>query len=131
MAKLTAGAFGLSRVVAFRSRAILGTSPFTPDKAGFYWSPGIERDSWLGYRPDPLGRRTVGQISEIELANAMRDFCVAAHGMSEDELWSETLRLFGFKRRTQSALSVLQRALDTGRSTGRLAAEGEDLVMGC
>ena len=130
LAKLTAGAFGLSRVAAVRTKSILAVAPGLPDSGGFYWAPGIDPLSWSAYRIDPHALRPLEHISEIELANAMRALCIGAHGMSTEELWAETLRVFGYKRRTPATLPLLERALATGRSTGRLDRAPDGLVSG-
>lgn len=128
LAKLTAGAFGLSRVAISRAKAVLRVSPHKPDSEGFYWEPDIDPKSWLLFRADPSGQRPIDQISVVEVANAMRDLCIAAHGMTEDELSIETLRIFGLKRRTPKAIQVLDQALAEGVRLGRLSPEGDVIV---
>ncbi len=59
----------------------------------------------------------------------MHNLCAEAHGMTEDELWTETLRTFGYRRRTPAFLSLLQNALATGLATGRVR-DANGLVRG-
>ncbi|MBK7820482.1 MAG: hypothetical protein IPJ61_05245 [Tessaracoccus sp.] len=130
LVKLTAAAFGLSRVAASRSAAIQRAVVGSPDTSGFYWPPDTDQRAWLLYRADPLGQRSIDQISEIELANAMRDLCINAHGMEDDELRTETLQVFGMKRRTLKAVQSLDRALAVGLAWGRLVRNGDGLLLG-
>ncbi|MFT3889735.1 MAG: DUF4011 domain-containing protein [Arachnia sp.] len=130
LVKLTAGAFGLSRVAATRAAAIQRAAAARTDASGFYWAPEVDPHEWLSYRPDPAGQRPIDHISEIELANAMRDLCIDAHGMGDDELRTEVLRVFGMKRRTPKAVQSLDRALSIGLVWGRLVRDGEDLLFG-
>ena len=130
MAKLTAAAFDLQRVAASRVRSILGVAPSRADSAGFHWPSNLDPRSWPLYRADESAQRPLEHISEIELANAMRDLCAEAHGMDEDELWAETLRVFGYKRRTPAFLELLQTALRTGVATGRLERASDGLILG-
>ncbi len=130
LAKLTAGAFGLTRVVASRSAAILRAVPGSADAAGFYWAPEVDPRDWLLYRADSSGQRPIDQISDVEVANAMRDLCINAHGMAEEELHTETLRVFGLKRRTPKAVQVLDRAVAVGLAWGRIAKGADGLLLG-
>lgn len=130
LVKLTAAAFDLQRVAGSRARAILAVAPGKPDPGGFYWPPDIDPATWPIYRADPDAQRPLEHISEIELANAMCDLCAEAHGMEQDELWSETLRVFGYKRRTAAFLTHLQTAFKTGLATGRLVQASDALILG-
>ena len=130
LAKLTAAAFDLQRVAGTRVRAILAVAPSNPDSGGFFWPPGVDPLAWPVYRADSDAQRPLEHVSEIELANAMRDLCAEAHGMEQDELWSETLRVFGYKRRTPAFLARLQTAFATGVATNRLVKASDGLILG-
>lgn len=110
LARAVGVAFGLQSVAQSRVSSILTVAP-SPDPDGFCWPPGTAPANWSGYRPDPAGQRPLEHISTVELANAMRALCVDTGGIERDELFKETLALFGMRRRTASATAVLQRVL--------------------
>ncbi len=127
LAKLVAGAFGLQRVAAFRAEAILAVVSGRADSGGFFWPVGVDPRTWLGYRPDPDARRPIGHVSEVEIANAMREQCADAHAMAEEELFAETLRVFGYRRRTPALVTRMRQAVDVGLYLRRLEQSSDGL----
>lgn len=129
LAKFAAGAFGLQRVAAARVNTILAAAPGRPDSSGFYWPAGVKPAEWLGYRSDPSAQRPLEHISEVELANAMRELTLASGGMEQEELWTETLRVFGYKRRTPAFVGLLEKGLRVGMRYKRITSAQNGLYQ--
>ena len=125
LAKKVANAFGLSRVAQSRVDSILEVGRRRPDKHGFYWPEGVDRQAWQEFRRDPSQDRLLEHISPLELANAMREIARLSGGIALDELKKETSEIFGFKRLTSGFSDTLDRALSVGLKAGRLRWEGQ------
>lgn len=130
LAKLAAAAFGLQRVTSARVHAILAEAPVRPDSNGYYWPAGVQAQQWLDYRAQDSTERPLGHISPVELANAMRVVTIASGGIEEDELWTETLRVFGYKRRTPVVVESLESGLRMGLRLGRVSRGDDGLYYG-
>lgn len=129
LARLVANAHGLTRVVQSRVAQILVLAS-APDADGFLWPGAISPESWLGYRTDPHQRRDIEEIAPVEIANAMAGVAQASGGLVEEQLYTETLDRFGFKRRTQRTAGPLERARELALRTGRLSSQGGYYVPG-
>jgi hypothetical protein len=128
LAKLVAGAFGLTRVSASRTRDILAQLPrdLVPDrKEPFAWPTDKRPDTWTGFRRATADEpRPIDEISLRELSNAMVALCIAAAGMTEEELLRETVAVFGGRRLTTGISTRVAEALDVAVSVGRLRQAG-------
>ena len=119
LARTVAAAFGLSRVNADRRDAILACLPtdLLRDAEGFVWPPGTDPRAWIGYRTaggEP--ERRLEEVSLREIANAMDDVESGTGGMDENELFRDTLAVFGFSRMTDGVRARLSAA--TGHRRG-------------
>ncbi|WP_241175725.1 DUF4011 domain-containing protein [Modestobacter sp. KNN46-3] len=128
LARLTAGAFGLGRVVQARKDALAALVPASARVGEFMWPAGLDRSSWTGFRRDPAATRPMEQVAPEEIGNAMVGLCRASAGMTKDELFAQTLKVFGFRRRTPAQVAVLESALAAATSTGRLTAAASGLL---
>ncbi len=125
MARLLANSCDLHRLAEKRVTDILRVAPVRPDEHGFYWPSDAAPAEWTGFRPDPAQSRAVEEISPVELGNAMAHACRETGGLAEEELFSEALALFGYKRRTEKAVAWLSLALREAVARGRLSQQGE------
>lgn len=119
-ASVFARACGLERLSNTRFEEIMAVAPVQPDQYGFLWDPDQDPENWHRFRPDPEHHRSIEEISPHEIANAMKEACRRSGGLREDELQSEALRTFGFKRRTTNTIKHLQMALQLAVEMGRL-----------
>lgn len=119
-AALFSKACGLGRLSSKRLETILAVMPSDPDEYGFLWASGQDPTRWRGFRPDPEHQRSIDEISPHELANAMREACHRAGGLTEEQLYVETLRTFGFQRRTANAVTQLEQGLIQATSLNRI-----------
>ena len=87
-------------------------------------------DESNGWQPDPDHiERHLEHISPREIGNAMFALCGAAAGMTTEQLWSGTLEVFGFTRRSAAQLSRLEEALDLVLTNGRLIRRGDGVLI--
>jgi hypothetical protein len=128
LARLTAGAFGLSRVLRARLDALGALVPESARAGDFVWPDGMDRTSWTGFRRDAEAARPMEQVSPEELGNAMVALCRASAGMTKDELFTQTLEVFGYRRRSAAQLAVLEVALAATTAAGRLTASPSGLL---
>lgn len=129
LAKLAAACFDLTRVRQDRVDAILAALPASavPDRSDpFAWPPGRDPKSWRGFRAAAPGeQRDLDEVSLVEIGNAMAAVTAEAHGMSTSDLASETVAVFGGRRRTASITARLDAARQRALADGRLAADGD------
>jgi len=122
LARLTAGAFGLGRVAQARKDALAALVPASARVGDVVWPSTLDRASWTGFRRDPSATRPMEQVPPEEIGNAMVALCRASAGMTKDELFAQTLDVFGYRRRTAAQIAVLESALAAVTSAGRLTA---------
>ncbi|MQW77824.1 DUF4011 domain-containing protein [Nocardioides sp. dk4132] len=130
LGKLTATAFGLSRVSAARIEAISRLVPAAQrDSFGFAWSAPADLSTFAGFRTagsdDP---RVLDEIHPLEVVNAMVAISRAAWGITEDDLYVETLAQFGWKRRTAPAVALLRSTLEMALRDQLLVRDNADLI---
>jgi hypothetical protein len=130
LARLTAGAFGLTRVLRARLDGLGALVPASMRVGDFVWPAGLDRTTWTGFRRDPAGDRPMDQIAPEEIGNAMVALCRASAGMTRDELFAQTLEVFGYRRRTAAQVGVLESALAATTAAGRLSASPSGLLTG-
>lgn len=114
LGKLTANAFGLSRVTPVRIKAITAlVPPSQRDSYGFAWRDRADGGTYTGFRTATSDQpRVLDEIHPLEVVNAMIAISRAAWGISEDDLYAETLAQFGWKRRTAAAVALLSSTLE-------------------
>jgi hypothetical protein len=128
LARLTAGTFGLNRVLRARLDALAALVPASARAGDFVWPEGLDRSGWCGFRRDPKAERPMEQVAPEEIGNAMVALCRASAGMTKDELFAQTLEVFGYRRRTAAQLAVLESALVAATTAGRLTASVSGLL---
>ena len=130
LARLTAAAFGLGRVAQARKDAITALVPASLRTGDFVWSEPDQAAGWTGFRRQSSGSdRPLEQVAPEEIGNAMVALCRAAAGMTQDELFAQTLDVFGYRRRTAAQVAVLEAALSRATGNGRLALEPSGLFV--
>ena len=114
LGKLTANAFGLSRVTPARIEAITALVPAAQrDSFGFAWRDASDLRTFTGFRTATSDEpRVLEEIHPLEVVNAMVAISRSAWGISEDDLYAETLAQFGWKRRTAPAVALLGSTLE-------------------
>jgi hypothetical protein len=124
LAKLVAGAFSLGKVSEARRTAIQRVVPseYTRgDDREFYWPTGVEPASWRAVRTAKRGEgRPLGEVSLVEIGNAMRVVAEQAGGSGVDDLKRDALALFGGIRVTKDIGARLDEALERALAIGTL-----------
>ncbi|PZA20477.1 DUF3320 domain-containing protein, partial [Modestobacter versicolor] len=130
LTRLTAAAFGLTRVTEARRDALLALLPKNATADGdFVWPPGLDRETWTFFRRQATSAdRPLDQVAPEEIGNAMVALCRASAGMARDELHLRTLEVFGYRRRTPALLPLLEAALVATVARGRLTEQPNGLV---
>jgi hypothetical protein len=133
LARIVGRRFGLARVAAGRSAAILSVVPrdqIRPTPFGtFVWNTSQRPDDYALFRPsvgDPV--RSVDEIAPIEILNAMCHFARTGLGISRDELIRETAAVFGYSRLASRLRGHLEAVLDHGIGLGRLEQRQDSIV---
>lgn len=94
----------------------------------FVWPAGLDRTTWTGFRRDPNAERPMEQVAPEEIGNAMVALCRASAGMTRDELFAQTVEVFGYRRRTAAQVAVLESALAAAVAAGRLSRSPSGVV---
>jgi hypothetical protein len=118
----------MSRVLRTRLDALGALVPASMRAGDFVWPDGLDRSTWTGFRRDPAADRPMDQIAPEEIGNAMVALCRASAGMTRDELFAQTLEVFGYRRRTAAQVAVLEAALAATVAAGRLTESAAGLV---
>ena len=129
LAKLTVGAFGLTRSSEARKEALLSTLPPSAVVDGYLWPDGVSPESWTGFRRQVSSTdRAIEHVSPEEIGNAMAALCRAGAGMRRDELLTQTAGVFGYKRRAAAVTPVLEAALKVALDRGLLTEQPNGLL---
>ncbi|KGH45629.1 DNA helicase [Modestobacter caceresii] len=129
LARLTAAAFGLSRVTEARRDALLALLPASAVDGDFLWPASIDRAPWRWFRRQASSTaRPLEHVAPQEIANAMVALCRAGTGLSRDQLQLRTLEVFGHRRRTAALLPLLDAALADAVAAGRLTEQPSGLL---
>ncbi|MGY1601611.1 DUF4011 domain-containing protein [Geodermatophilus sp. SYSU D00815] len=129
LVRLTAGAFGLTRVTEARRTAILSVLPPSALADVWMWPDGVERSSYAAFRRQASStERPLEHVPPEEIGNAMAALCRAAAGMAREELLTQAAAVFGCKRRTPTLTPVLEAALDAALASGRLSRQDTGLL---
>ncbi|MGK5170454.1 DUF4011 domain-containing protein [Geodermatophilus sp. CPCC 205761] len=124
LTRLTASAFGLTRVTEGRRDALLALLPAATLDGEFVWPETVDRDGWNTFRRQAASAdRPLEHVAPQEVGNAMVALCRAGAGMTEDELFLRTAEVFGYRRRTPSLTPLLEAALTWVLDAGRLTRQ--------
>lgn len=133
LVRLVAARFGLHRVSERRRLDILRVivRSYTATEDGlFIWPARTDPNVWRTVaRTDPERIRSIAEISLHELVNGMTILLREALSMDRDELYSETIRAFGYGRVTASVRQRLENAVRLGLEQGRLRESGGRLRL--
>ncbi|MDH6199086.1 hypothetical protein M2272_005753 [Mycobacterium frederiksbergense] len=133
LAKLVAGAFSLGKVNEARRRAIQRVVPTQYEHASdpdFYWPSGVDPLSWRTVRASNKGEgRPIGEVSLVEIGNAMTIVAEQAGGIAVDDLKRDALAVFGGTRITQAIGARLDEALDRAVAVGTLKKLPSGIVV--
>ncbi|MDN3495208.1 DUF3320 domain-containing protein [Planococcus sp. APC 4015] len=126
LAKLVASSFGLSKVAAARSEAILRCIPPELLRAGdrtSVWPTALDPDEWREVRRSRSGDgRNLDHVPLEEIANAMLVVAELGGGMNDEDIKREALSIFGGKRLTAGISARLDEALGVALHSGRIKA---------
>jgi hypothetical protein len=133
LAKLVAGAFGLGKVAESRRVAIQRVVPAAYLRAtdpDFYWPTATDPLTWRTVRASTKGEgRPIGEVSLVEIGNAMAVVAEQAGGIAAEDLKREALALFGGIRITQAIGARLDEALDRALVIGVLKKLPSGIVV--
>ena len=119
-------AWGLSRMTEAVHRIFDACMPaecvVTEHETGkVYWPQGVNPLEWRDYRvpsSDPNAKRILEEIPPEELMNAMCEVLADLGGCHQDELYKETLKLFGLSTLTAKARKLLDVAFKALQNSG-------------
>ena len=125
LTRLTAAAFGLTRVTEARRDALLALLPRTATTVGdVVWPAGVDPESWTSFRRQATsGGRPLEHVPAEEIGNAMVALARSGAGLTKDDLYLQTVELFGHRRRTPALLPLLDAALAATVGRGRLTEQ--------
>lgn len=133
LAKLVAGAFSLGKVAEARRVAIQRVVPADYLRANdpdFYWPNGIDPITWRAVRTSKKGEgRPIGEISLVEIGNAMAVVAEQSGGIAAEDLKRDALALFGGVRITRDVGARLAEALDRALAMGTLKQSPSGIVV--
>ncbi|MCC9186221.1 hypothetical protein MMAG44476_34741 [Mycolicibacterium mageritense DSM 44476 = CIP 104973] len=133
LAKLVAGAFSLGKVAEARRVAIQRVVPLRYLRANdpdFYWPSGVDPISWRTVRTSKKGEgRPLGEISLVEIGNAMAVVAEQSGGIAVEDLKRDALAMFGGSRRTAAVGARLAEALDRALVMGTLKQLPSGIVV--
>jgi hypothetical protein len=133
LAKLVAGAFSLGKVNEARRRAIQRVVPGEyqhPTDPVFYWPTGADPLTWRTVRTSPKGEgRPIGEISLVEIGNAMVVVAEQSGGSGVDDLKREALNMLGLIKMMPATNARLDEALARALSTGILKTQPTGIVV--
>jgi hypothetical protein len=126
LVRLTAGAFGVTRLTEARRAAIEALLPTSGDD--FHWPGRLSRTTWKGFRRQTGVERPLEHIAPEEIANAMAALCRASTVTTRDKLFLGTLQLLGHNRRTPTLVAQLDAVLAGALADGRLTRRSSGLL---
>jgi hypothetical protein len=133
LARIVGRRFGLQRVAASRSDAIIRRvradlierTPF----GVFVWAPGQDREGYGDFRiARGAAARSIEEIAPRELLNAMHYLAKTGLGISREELVRETAGLFGFTRMASKITAHLDAVIDYGITQRVLVDDGQSIT---
>ena len=129
---LVAGAFSLGKVSEARRTAIQRVVPaeyVRGDDRDFYWPIGVAPASWRTVRTSKRGEgRPLGEVSLVEIGNAMCVVAEHAGGIAVDDLKRDALAMFGGIRITKDVGARLDEALERALAIGVLQQSPSGIV---
>jgi Protein of unknown function (DUF4011)/Swt1-like HEPN/AAA domain/REase_MTES_1575/Protein of unknown function (DUF3320) len=133
LAKLVASAFSLGKVNESRRLAIQRILPveyMRTDDREFYWPKGIDPATWRVVRSSTKGEgRPIGEVSLVEIGNAMSIVAEQSGGIAVDDLKRDALAMFGGVRITKDVGSRLDEALERALAIGTLRRLPSGIVI--
>ncbi|GAA2531712.1 DUF3320 domain-containing protein [Mycolicibacterium diernhoferi] len=133
LAKLVAGAFSLGKVSESRKRAIQQVVPAEYSRADdreFYWPNGVHPGTWRTVRTSNRGEgRPIGEISLVEIGNAMRVAAEQTGGSAVDDLKREAMNLLGMTRMGSAVTLRLDQALERALAVGVLRQQPSGIFV--
>lgn len=134
LARLTAAAFGLTKVNSNREATLRSVIPKevakTPDE-DVAWPDSTDPETWRGFRASQdYAARPLEVISKREIVNVMAFQANRALGMRREDLFRETLQTFGGKRITPGIETLLESALAWGLANNRLREDTSGHLLG-
>lgn len=124
LVRVTAAAFGLSRVSPARRAALLALLPAGTVAGDFVWPTGVDPAGWTVFRRQAAAAdRPLEQVAVEEIANAMAALARSGDAWARDELYRRTVEVFGHRRRTPAHLPRLDAALACALASGRLTEQ--------
>ncbi|MGY1839698.1 MULTISPECIES: DUF3320 domain-containing protein [unclassified Modestobacter] len=131
LARLTGGAFGLTRVGKARRDALMDLLPPSALQGEHLWPKGTDPAEWTWFRRQATAtERPLEHVAPREIGNAMVALTRAAGSLAGDELRARTAEVFGHRRRTPAIESVLEAALQAAVEAGRLTVATDGTVTG-
>ncbi len=131
LVRLVADALGIRRLSAEKQRTLMSLLPrsrATTENGTVMWPAGIDPASYLEYRPSSSSDRSLSHVPAIEVGNAMIPIVRRSMGVDREELFRETMRVFGSERLTAQVRSRMQAGLENALDRG-LVVEAEDRVL--
>ncbi|TKJ28361.1 DUF4011 domain-containing protein [Blastococcus sp. CCUG 61487] len=124
LAKLTVGAFGLTRSSEARKQMLLSLLPPSAVDGDYLWPEGVRPETYEGFRRQVSSTdRAIDHVAPEEIGNAMVALCRASAGMRRDELLTQTAAVFGHKRRSATVTAVMEKALALAVERGKLTEQ--------
>ncbi len=129
LARSIARRFGFDRVPGARQRFILDLVPHelihSTSLGDFVWPTQLDRATWRGYRKTPADLvRPLGDIAPEEIINAMAAVVGQSPVTDDEQLFRETLAIFGQKRLTSGSKERLEQCRDRALAESRLIDDG-------
>lgn len=129
LARSIARRFGFDRVPGIRQRFILDLVPpdlvRSSEQGDFVWPTQLNPTTWRGYRTTPPDlSRPLTHIAPEEIVNAMAAVCARLPIRDDEQLFRETLAVFGQRRLTGTSRTRLETCRDRALSHGRLVDDG-------
>ncbi|WP_299960563.1 AAA domain-containing protein [uncultured Modestobacter sp.] len=128
LARLTAAACGVPRVNTARIESILALLP--GGDAEFLWPASVDPAAWTAFRRQAAStERALEHVPPQELVNAMVALCRSVAGLTRDELFSQTLAVFGHRRRHPVLMPYLEAALAQAVRADRITRAGSGQLL--
>jgi len=129
LARFLMVSFGIQQLHKKRKDEVLGVvEKHIRKERDFFWPAGMDEATWVDYRPDPEYKRALHQIELVELGNAMADLGKKLGGGFKEELFRQTLGVFGIQRLTAQARERLEASLALMVERSRLVIRGDEVI---
>ena len=133
-ARSLARGFGFDRVRQDRIDAIVALIPRNirrTQRSEFLWPDALDPETWREFRRTwPDDGRPLEHVAAEEIGNAMLFLVRSTMGMEREELFRETLDVFGNKRLTEGFRRRMVLSLDQAIGRGLLKEEEDTVIPG-